>query len=135
MEATVSDFKRAYSLAEFCRRSGISRSTTYEQIKAEHLQAVKAGNRTLVRVDDAESWLQSLPKSQKRRRQSDLDSNPFSDDGPSWCQDLFVVDTSPGVHKKAAAAPLVARVRSDHGFGRLLPITKNENSTMVSYEH
>jgi excisionase family DNA binding protein len=55
--------KRVFSVAEFCSRYGVGRTTTYEEIKAGRLQAVKAGKRTLVTADAAESWLKSLPTS------------------------------------------------------------------------
>jgi excisionase family DNA binding protein len=55
--------KRVFSVAEFCNRYGVGRTTTYEEIKAGRLQAVKAGKRTLVTADAAESWLKSLPTS------------------------------------------------------------------------
>ena len=55
--------KRVFSVAEFCSRYGVGRTTTYEQIKAGRLQAVKAGKRTLVTADAAESWLKNLPTS------------------------------------------------------------------------
>jgi len=53
--------KRAFSLNEFCNRYGIGRTTAYEEIKAGRLQVVKAGKRSLVPADAAESWLQNLP--------------------------------------------------------------------------
>lgn len=53
--------RRAFSIPEFCRRYGIGRSKVYEEIKAGRLIAVKAGHRTLIREEDAEKWLRSLP--------------------------------------------------------------------------
>jgi hypothetical protein len=53
--------KRAFSIAAFCQRYGISRTSAYEEIAAGRLQVVKAGRRTLVPADAAESWLRSLP--------------------------------------------------------------------------
>jgi excisionase family DNA binding protein len=53
--------KRAYSIADFCSRYGVGRTTTYEEIKAGRLRIVKAGRRTLVTADAAESWLKNLP--------------------------------------------------------------------------
>jgi excisionase family DNA binding protein len=55
--------KRAFSIDEFCRRYGVGRTTAYEEIKAKRLQVAKAGKRTLVTADAAESWLKSLPTS------------------------------------------------------------------------
>jgi excisionase family DNA binding protein len=59
----MSDFKRAYSISDFCQRYGVGRTTAYEEIKAGRLRAVKVGHRTLITVDDAEAWLKSLPSS------------------------------------------------------------------------
>jgi excisionase family DNA binding protein len=56
--------KRAFSVDEFCARYGVGRTTAYEEIKAKRLQVVKAGKRTLVTADAAESWLKNLPTSQ-----------------------------------------------------------------------
>ena len=53
--------KRAFSIAAFCEHYGIGRTRAYEEIGAGRLQALKAGNRTLVTTDAAESWLRSLP--------------------------------------------------------------------------
>jgi hypothetical protein len=52
--------KRAFSIAAFCERYDIGRTSAYEEIAAGRLQVVKAGKRTLAPAD-AESWLRSLP--------------------------------------------------------------------------
>jgi excisionase family DNA binding protein len=52
--------KRAFSVAEFCERYGIGRTSAYEEIRAGRLRIVKVGKRTLVPEDSAEKWLQSL---------------------------------------------------------------------------
>jgi len=56
--------KRAFSISEFCCRFGVGRTTAYGEIKAGRLQVVKAGKRTLVPADSAESWLKNLPTAQ-----------------------------------------------------------------------
>jgi excisionase family DNA binding protein len=56
--------KRVFSINEFCARYGIGKTTAYEEIKANRLQVVKAGKRTLVPADAAELWLKSLPTAQ-----------------------------------------------------------------------
>jgi hypothetical protein len=61
MIADRSKEKRAFSIAAFCERYGIGRTTAYGEIAAGRLQVVKAGKRTLVPTDAAESWLRSLP--------------------------------------------------------------------------
>lgn len=50
----------AYSIPDFCRATGTSRSKTYEEIKSGRLRAVKLGARTLIRKPDAQAWLDSL---------------------------------------------------------------------------
>jgi len=52
---------RAFPIRNFCVRYGIGRSKAYEEIKAGRLVAVKSGQRTLIREEDAETWLRSLP--------------------------------------------------------------------------
>jgi hypothetical protein len=53
--------KRAFSIAEFCHRYGIGRTSAYAEIKANRLPIVKVGARTLVLADAAEAWLKNLP--------------------------------------------------------------------------
>ena len=53
--------QRAMSLARFCERYDIGRTTAYEQIKLKRLKARKCGRRTIIGEDDAEEWLNSLP--------------------------------------------------------------------------
>ena len=55
---------RAFSLVEFCRRYGVGRTTAYAEIKANRLQVVKAGKRTLIPANLAEAWLKNLPNAQ-----------------------------------------------------------------------
>jgi predicted DNA-binding transcriptional regulator AlpA len=53
--------KRVFSIAEFCHRYGIGRTSAYAEIKANRLPIVKVGARTLVLADAAEAWLKNLP--------------------------------------------------------------------------
>jgi excisionase family DNA binding protein len=53
---------RAFPISEFCRRYGICRTKAYDEIAAGRLRAVKAGRRTLIPQDAAESWLAALPQ-------------------------------------------------------------------------
>jgi hypothetical protein len=62
--------KRAFSIAAFCERYGIGRTGAYEEIAAGRLQVVKAGKRTLVPADAAESWLRSLPAVEPKHRRT-----------------------------------------------------------------
>ena len=49
--------KLAYTIAEFCAATGLGRSSTYEEIAAGRLRAIKAGGRRLILKQDAEEWL------------------------------------------------------------------------------
>ncbi|MGA8693936.1 MAG: helix-turn-helix domain-containing protein [Xanthobacteraceae bacterium] len=53
--------KRAFSIAEFCRRYGVGRTKVYEELRQGRLRARKIGRRTIVTKDDADDWLQQLP--------------------------------------------------------------------------
>ena len=53
---------RAYNIDEFGERYGPKRTLTYSLIKEGRLTAVRVGSKTLIRHDDAEAWLASLPK-------------------------------------------------------------------------
>lgn len=50
----------SYSIPDFCRATGTSRSKAYEEIRAGRLRAIKFGARTLIRRQDAEAWLDQL---------------------------------------------------------------------------
>jgi excisionase family DNA binding protein len=58
---STTHLRRAFPIHEFCRRYGIGRTTAYAEIAAGRLRAVKAGRRTLISEDAAESWLAALP--------------------------------------------------------------------------
>jgi predicted DNA-binding transcriptional regulator AlpA len=62
--------KRAFSIAAFCENYGIGRTSAYEEIAAGRLQVVKAGKRTLVPADAAESWLRNLPPARVKEARS-----------------------------------------------------------------
>lgn len=49
------------TIAEWCRLSGMGRSSTYEALGAGHLRARKMGTRTLLDVQHGLAWLDSLP--------------------------------------------------------------------------
>lgn len=49
------------TINEFRDWARISRTRTYELIRTGELAAVKAGRRTLIRVEAAQAWLDSLP--------------------------------------------------------------------------
>ena len=53
--------KRALTVEEFIAAYGIGRTTTYEEIAAGRLAAVKLGRRTIIPREAADAWLASLP--------------------------------------------------------------------------
>jgi excisionase family DNA binding protein len=48
------------SVQQFCRDFGVSHTTFYDLRKRGQLKAIKVGRRTLVRVEEAQRWLNSL---------------------------------------------------------------------------
>lgn len=62
MSLEHSPSRLAYTINQLCEASGLGRTFIYTEIGAGRLEAVKAGNRTLIPVPSAESWLDSLPK-------------------------------------------------------------------------
>lgn len=52
--------KVALSIPEFCRSTGISRTTFYREVKAGRVFPVKAGRRTLVPAAETHAYLQRL---------------------------------------------------------------------------
>jgi excisionase family DNA binding protein len=53
--------QRALSIALFCERYGVGRTTAYQEIKSGRLRGRKIGRRTIITEDDAEEWLRQLP--------------------------------------------------------------------------
>lgn len=56
--------KRALQIQEFCELYGVGKSTMYEEVKAGRLTVRKIGKRSLIAVDDADAWLENLPRQQ-----------------------------------------------------------------------
>jgi excisionase family DNA binding protein len=52
----------ALTLKDFCDAYRVCRETTYKQIRAGRLRAVKLGRKTLILRADAEVWAASLPE-------------------------------------------------------------------------
>jgi len=52
----------ALSVSGFCREYSVSRTKFYDELKAGRLTAHKAGQKTLVLREDAEAWVNALPK-------------------------------------------------------------------------
>ena len=55
------EFPAYATVPEWCRLSGVGRSSTYEALGAGHLRARKLGTRTLIDVAHGLAWLDSLP--------------------------------------------------------------------------
>ena len=58
-EAHRSD-RLAYSVSEFGKTSGLSRSLLYEAIKLGELRSIKVRGRRLILAEDGKSWLLSF---------------------------------------------------------------------------
>jgi excisionase family DNA binding protein len=54
--------RRAHSISQVTRITGIGRSFLYEEISAGRLAAKKAGRRTLIFDADLNAWLAGLPQ-------------------------------------------------------------------------
>ncbi|MER9533015.1 excisionase family DNA-binding protein [Mesorhizobium sp. M0309] len=53
----------AFTIKRLCAAYGVGRTFVYEEIKAGRLETRRAGTRkVLVRKQDADKWLDSLPK-------------------------------------------------------------------------
>jgi excisionase family DNA binding protein len=53
--------QEAVSVAQFCKRYGISRRTFYEEVKRKRLRARKLGAKTIVLRHDELAYVASLP--------------------------------------------------------------------------
>jgi hypothetical protein len=51
----------ALSIAGFCDYASVGRTTAFEEIKVGRLIAHKRGRSTVILIEDADAWLQSLP--------------------------------------------------------------------------
>ena len=51
----------ALSITGFCDYAAIGRTTAFAEIKAGRLIAHKRGRSTIILIEDADAWLQSLP--------------------------------------------------------------------------
>lgn len=60
--AALAPTRGNFTLNEFLSWAGVGRTMAYAEIKAGRLVALKCGNRTLIRVEDAEAWRASLPR-------------------------------------------------------------------------
>lgn len=60
------------TVPEACRISGLSRPTLYRLLGDQKIKAVKAGGRTLIRLDSLRDYLESLPPAVIRRSKGRL---------------------------------------------------------------
>jgi excisionase family DNA binding protein len=69
MPPTPNEQTSPYSLAisEVSRRTGIGRTSIFEAIRQGRLRAIKAGSRTLIRMEDLRAFLDSLPEARARK--------------------------------------------------------------------
>ncbi|CDX45292.1 hypothetical protein MPLSOD_90064 [Mesorhizobium sp. SOD10] len=56
-----------YTIKDFCRAYGVSRSLVYKEMAAGRLTARKAGRRTLILKEVADDWLRTLPMARSGR--------------------------------------------------------------------
>lgn len=61
ISAAALPMRRAYTIQSFTEEFGVGRTTTFAEIAAGRLRAVKARGRTLIPSDAAEAWLAGLP--------------------------------------------------------------------------
>jgi len=52
--------QRAYTIPEFCSAYRVGKTKAYQLIGEGRLKAVKVDSKTLIRADDADTWLESL---------------------------------------------------------------------------
>lgn len=92
---------QVYDLASFCKAYSISRSFAYLEIKAGRLKPFKAGRKTLISRQSAETWRRGLedggakppsvsvvgttPPSRPAPSAGATDHEPSTSDGAQWC--------------------------------------------------
>jgi excisionase family DNA binding protein len=68
MSAEVVVRRGGISIAEFCAKWGVSRSTVYNMLGRSEISAVKAGGRTIITRESEEAWANSLKPGTFARR-------------------------------------------------------------------
>jgi excisionase family DNA binding protein len=53
---TQVSIRPVYPIDDFCRDFGVSRSTTYAEIRDGRLKAFKVGDKTMIAGEDAMAW-------------------------------------------------------------------------------
>ncbi|MBZ9884801.1 helix-turn-helix domain-containing protein [Mesorhizobium sp. CA10] len=80
----MENWRNAYTIKEFSRIYGVSRSFIYKEVARGNLEFRKAGRRTLILSHVADQWLQSLPigavrqKGVDRKDESDPCTSPVA---------------------------------------------------------
>lgn len=59
------DLLELYTVADFCARYSISRTSLYREVAAKRLRIRKFGKATRITRADAEAWVASLPTVEK----------------------------------------------------------------------
>ncbi len=57
---TTSTPRAAWSVLEFCKRYSLSKGTVFAMMREGKITRIKAGRRSLIPVESAEAWWQSL---------------------------------------------------------------------------
>jgi excisionase family DNA binding protein len=57
--------KRALSVEEAAKAAGIGRTMLFEEIRKGRITARKVGRRTIIAVDELDTWLKGLPTARK----------------------------------------------------------------------
>lgn len=67
MDHEVSPLPQFATLRDWCRISGMGRTTVYQRLASGELRAVKLGTRVLVDVEAGLAWIASLPAADIRK--------------------------------------------------------------------
>jgi hypothetical protein len=59
MSETIQSKKAVMSIQEFREWAGVGNTFVYQELKLGNLKAIKIGCRTLIRVEEAQRWLDS----------------------------------------------------------------------------
>ena len=68
----------ALSIAKLCAYASVGRTTVFAEIKAGRLSAHKLGRSTIIFAEDADAWLQSLPRVRPTASNSTTPESPSS---------------------------------------------------------
>ena len=66
-QAAMARRKAAYTVRSFCEEFGVSKSYTYNLIRANELDARKIGTKTIITGESAHRWFAALPEADIRR--------------------------------------------------------------------